>query len=744
MKTTNWRNRFCRATDASAEQVLTVIMGAMFGMVVTLIIATVQHQVVLPIVQYVIPSLIGLGFGGLAGGFWAYRRDKTRELAEHEQLLEVGVEALPLGFAFYDSNGQLTRFNQRYRAMLPTSVHLVRKGLPFETLIRNSAETVAPASGFPDVHSYLTERLDAPGKHQKVWTHRQSTGRWVTMTEHPASNGGFISIIVDITEQKEAEQAQKEGADRYRELFQNSPVPFHEEDWSAVYAILKGLDIDRDATVLQAHVDAHPEIALQLYDATKIRNASDAMLKLYGSASMAEFEAEMRGCDAEPEELAGCIGGMIALFCGERETQYEAKDTTHDGVLIQTRVRFVLPKASRDNWQQVLVSVDDITEWKAAEAQFQKAQRLDAIGKLTGGFAHDFNNLLAIIMGNLELLRDDVRETTQLRLIDASLGATSRGADLIKNMLSFARKARLEPQMVDLNALVKEMEDWAGRALPATIKLETRLAVGLKQVRADPTSTESALLNLLLNARDAMVDGGTLTIETKNTCLDPDQCDETFPELEPGNYVVLTVTDTGTGISPSDLSHIFDPFFTTKPPGAGSGLGLSMIDGFMRQSGGTLRVSSEPGKGATFKLFFKAPKMRAEAVRTTSPSQDLPAMTQHRVLVVEDEPEVRNVVAAMLQRAGCEVTTAATGDAALELFEADPRFDLLVTDVVMPGTLQGPALGVALRKQVPDLKIIFMSGYADETAFPADLREQGDPCLAKPIERQDLLRALVK
>lgn len=371
-----------------------------------------------------------------------------------------------------------------------------------------------------------------------------------------------------------------------------------------------------------------------------------------------------------------------------------------------------------------------------------QAQKNESIGLLTGGVAHDFNNLLAIIMGNLELLRDDLSDAEQISLIDAGIGATKRGADLTRSMLAFARKARLTPEVVDLNRLVSETRNWSGRTLPASIAVETSLLAGLWQTKADPGSTESALLNLILNARDAMPDGGKLTLETANVRVDQRYVDTRQEQLELGRYVMLAVSDTGEGIEPAAMAQIFEPFYSTKPPGSGSGLGLSMIQGFMNQSGGSVQVYSEPGVGTTFKLYFKALGPDIKKPRIEPPEGYIHAPNGQRILVAEDEVEVLAIIVATLEKAGYAVVSARTGDEACAIFEADPHFDLLLTDIVMPGTLQGTTLGSALRQLVPGLPVVFMSGYANEAAVHGNGLRPEDTRLMKPVTRADLLAAI--
>ncbi len=393
----------------------------------------------------------------------------------------------------------------------------------------------------------------------------------------------------------------------------------------------------------------------------------------------------------------------------------------------------------------------DVTEQveKERELEHQKevsdrAHKQQSIGQLTGGVAHDFNNLLAVIMGNLELLRDDLVDPVMIEKVDAGINATKRGADLTRSMLAFAKKARLQPQPINLNALVSETRNWAGRTLPKSIEIETSLLAGLWTIEADPASTESALLNLILNARDAMPDGGKLTIETANIRIEQPYLDARNVEIQPGRYTMLAVSDTGLGIPAEHLSQIFEPFFTTKAPGSGSGLGLSMIQGFMEQSGGTAQVYSEPGEGTTFKLYFPAKNRDlGRNAERQPPAPNLPSGNLN-ILLVEDEEDVRTVLAAVIDRAGYHVTQARSGDEALEIFEATPEFDLLVTDIVMPGSLQGTGLSKALRQLKPSLPVVFMSGYASEATVHGNGLRPEDIRLMKPVQRREFLSAVVE
>jgi PAS domain S-box-containing protein len=402
---------------------------------------------------------------------------------------------------------------------------------------------------------------------------------------------------------------------------------------------------------------------------------------------------------------------------------------------------------------RVLVKAIVLDATREVEAQLQlekereisrNAQKIESIGQLTGGVAHDFNNLLAVILGNLELLRDFDEPNLEKELIETAITATLKGADLTKNMLAFARKAPLMPVKLDLNKVVRETKNWIGRTLPESVIVETSLLAGLWPVEADRASLESALLNLTLNARDAMEGKGNLTIETANVRIDQTYVDARQEELVPGRYVLMAVSDTGSGIPDEVLSSIFEPFFTTKNIGEGSGLGLSMTFGFMRQSGGTIQVYTELGKGTTFKLYFPASTTQRDEPITPLVGNYGVANKSGKLLLAEDEAAVRETLVRTLELSGYQVMATATGDAAFAAFEADPTFDLLLTDIVMPGKLQGTDLAKSLRERWPALPIIFMSGYANEATVHGNGLRPEDIRMMKPVQRVDLLTAVRK
>lgn len=427
--------------------------------------------------------------------------------------------------------------------------------------------------------------------------------------------------------------------------------------------------------------------------------------------------------------------------------------TTTDGTRkwIEGRGHPVRLGNGKTRWDNFIV---DITSMRNSEEEAQQqaeiarqAQKQESIGQLTGGVAHDFNNMLAVIRGNLEMLHEDllaeeVADDERIEFIESAITAAERGGDLTKKMLSFARRARLQPELLNINEIVKELEGWTSRTMPATIETNFISGENLPDIRVDRSSTASALLNLIVNARDAMPNGGRLTIETYCEELTAERVAHWEDRVEPGAFVVLSVADTGEGITRELLDHIFDPFFTTKGPGAGSGLGLSMVHGFVKQSGGAIRVDSRAGEGARFRLYFKA--QRDSVADVTKPTLAKPVEVQQalRILIAEDEDEVRKVLVTTLRRLGHKVESAPDGDSAFALFRAQPDFDLLLTDMVMPGTLQGTGLARAVHKIDPKFPVIFMSGYASDSATLAANLRPHDQRLTKPVTRSQLIEAI--
>ena len=379
-------------------------------------------------------------------------------------------------------------------------------------------------------------------------------------------------------------------------------------------------------------------------------------------------------------------------------------------------------------------------ELRASEDQLRQSQKLDAIGQLTGGVAHDFNNLLTGISGSLEILQTRLARgqfTDVDRFISAAQGASKRAAALTHRLLAFSRRQTLDPKPTNANRLIEGMEDLVRRTVGPSIEVETVLAEDLWITLCDASQLENSVLNLCINARDAMPDGGKLTIETANTSLDGRAARE--KDMAAGQYVMVCVTDTGIGMAPDVIERAFDPFYTTKPMGQGTGLGLSMTYGFAKQSGGQVRIYSEVGKGTTMRIFL--PRHAGEEDAESLPAQltEAPrAQAGETVLIVDDDEAVRMLVTEVLQELGYGAIEAADGTSGLNVLQSNARIDLLITDVGLPGGMNGRQIADAARVRRPGLKVLFITGYAENAVVRNGYLEAGMQIMIKPFTMEAL------
>ncbi|MFM0738078.1 response regulator [Paraburkholderia xenovorans] len=425
---------------------------------------------------------------------------------------------------------------------------------------------------------------------------------------------------------------------------------------------------------------------------------------------------------------------------GQCEFNEQGEPTRFPGVLIDIHERKIAEQSLRQLTETLEQRVaDSIAARALAEEQLRQAQKMEAIGSLTGGVAHDFNNVLQVINGNLQMLVADANgHPATLRRLSAATEAVKRGAKLAAHLLAFARRQPLSPTVLNPRRLLAGMGEMLHRALGETVKVETVLSDDLWHVQVDRNQLENALLNLAINARDAMQSDGTLTVRAANRLLDAGFC-RGIPELSPGEYVVFSVTDTGTGMSPEILQRAFEPFFTTKPDGHGTGLGLSMVFGFVRQSGGHTLIESDVGRGTTVSLFF--PRCREpETVETADETAAPVGGGGETILIVEDDADVRLTAVEMLAQLGYKVLTASSGDAALDFIDSDVPIDLLFTDVVMPGQVKSVELAQRAAARSPATPTLFTSGYTRDEIFHHGKLDAGVTLLSKPYRRDDLAR----
>ncbi len=438
---------------------------------------------------------------------------------------------------------------------------------------------------------------------------------------------------------------------------------------------------------------------------------------------MAEFRANV----AHAVEDAAATGFL--------ETRRRRKD----GALIDVSARWARVNDEAGEMLGIMYAVADISERKKLEGHLRQAQKMEAVGNLTGGMAHDFNNLLGVIIGNLDLLREAPSGDPDTdEYIGEALSAALRGADLTRRLLAFARRQPLQPARIDVNELIGGIVRLLARTLGEEIQITLDLNPDLWPVVVDPAQLESSLTNLATNARDAMPGGGQLIIVTGNRSLDADYAAQ-YPEVQPGDYAMVEVTDTGTGMPPETASRIFEPFYTTKETGKGTGLGLSMVFGFIKQSGGHINVYSEVGIGTTFRLYLP----RAGAGVEASPAVPPTALVRgngETVLAVEDNASLRRVVARQLTELGYRVLEAEDSQTALRILESEP-VDLLFTDIVMPGGTSGYEIAGRVLARFPQIKVVLTSGFPENRAN-GDATSRGLRLLSKPYRRDDLGRII--
>jgi PAS domain S-box-containing protein len=508
----------------------------------------------------------------------------------------------------------------------------------------------------------------------------------------------------EIAQRHAAEEGRVETEALYEAIFANSP------DYVFV------LDVTDDDRFIVA--DANPALRAVLGPDQPVRGLD-----------IADFAARNPGSGGleHCREVAGA--GQASMGRG-------LVQTAHGPRIWETTLAPLLDPRGRVH--RLVGSSRDITEREEAEAQRRKSQRLEAVGQLTGGVAHDFNNLLQVIRGNLELLALKLKGDDGARQrIDAALHGADRAAQLTRQLLAFARRQPLEPKPINLGRLVGDMSELLRRTLGETIEIETVIAGGLWNTLADPAQVESAVLNLAINARDAMAEGGRLTLEATNAVLDEAYA-RRVEDVTPGQYVLLAVSDTGAGMSEEVLSRVFEPFFTTKAEEKGTGLGLAMVYGFVKQSSGHVQISSEPGQGTTVRIYL--PRSRAKIAGTTDTPAPVAYGARERVLVVEDDPAVRAAVRAMLEELGYGCIEAADGQAALAVLEGDAQIDLLFTDVVMPGPLKSRDLVARAADLRPGLPALFTSGYTEDAIVHHGRLDEGVSLLSKPYSRDALSR----
>lgn len=469
--------------------------------------------------------------------------------------------------------------------------------------------------------------------------------------------------------------------------------------------------------------------------------ASDGLKRIFGldpeamSCSIAKWIERIH-----PDDMLSVMSHVDNLLHkGQNEWDQEYRFMRGDGSYAFVRNDGFIQRDGTGRAIRMVGSLVDISEQHLLKEQLMQSQKLEALGKLTGGIAHDFNNLLTVMLGSLEALKDGAADDVRAqRHINDAIHAIDRSTQLISQLLSYARQQPMTPQALDMERLVRDMMGMIELALGASITVKLQTDPGLWRCRADPAQFENALLNLCINARDAMPYGGHLTIRMRNSVVR--ERDLLAKQgLEPGQYVVLSVADTGHGMNAATLRAAFDPFFTTKEVGQGSGLGLSMVQGFAQQSHGLASIHSEAGKGTVVIIHLPMADTEIQAEAQTSHKPDFAQASAGRILLVEDQDIVREHVVSILEGLGYSVLPTATAIAATEILRGDHNLDLVLTDIVLPGVVSGLTLAERVRKLKPDLPVVFMSGFAELDPDAVVHLTVGKNLLHKPFRRKELI-----
>lgn len=661
------------------------------------------------------------------GGFLSLYRDITddkRREAEIErqfQLLQTIFAHFPGGIAVYDKDLRLAAWNERYAEIIGADPAAVRIGAtPLDIL--TSQARLGEFGPVEDPEAEARRRWDLYQAGKMDFSLRERpNGRTFEMRRTPLPGGGSVSIYIDVTEQKRAARELEELNATLEERIAERTAELKKARDNLVDALES---IDQNM-ILYDRDDRLVLLTRHVYD--QFQPTEDYFTV---GRTFAEIFRDLVESGTTPPPP----GQTKEQFIADRVAQHKRADGTIT-VRNLPNGRILHISEVRAQSGGIVAIGRDVTEQLKVEAQLREAQRMEAIGQLTGGLAHDLNNYLAVIMGNLDMLAERAHTDPETpRLIEGALEGAQRGADLTRSLLAFSRRQPLDPKVLDIGGRIADVTRLLNRAVGERIAIKLHVAKDLWPVKIDGAQFDSAIVNLANNARDAMPGGGTLTIDVRNS--PPGTAD-----APAGDHVVIEVSDTGAGMDAATLGKAFEPFFSTKGPGHGSGLGLSMVHGFVHQSGGTIRLSSSVGKGTAVRLFLprSAEPMAVPPKRTVSA---LPRGTES-VVLVDDNDDVRETVAEALKSLGYRVTEAESGDAALSLLEGRAgEFDLVVTDMIMPGKVDGLALGRIIRERWPKIGVLLTTGFAGETDDRVDGGAAEFSVLTKPYRKEELARMM--
>ena len=644
----------------------------------------------------------------LVGGLTLTAAMFDQRATRAEALLRDAVDSISEGFVIYDADDRLVMCNEAYRRLYHSSIAALVPGTRFEDVMRAGLASGVYVAGRGHEEAWLAERLRSHRSAQGAVEHQLAGGIWLLVTERRMRNGGTAGLRIDITRLKAAQDALIDSERRLDRAQQMAGIGSWEFDartgrrvWSKEMYRIRGVLADESAPTI---------------------------------GGLEQF--------THPDDRARFYNWLNDLQAGRRSQPIEYRITRPDG-MERIVVADGQPVTDADGTvTRVAGTLRDVTDQRRTEAQLLQAQKMETVGQLTGGLAHDFNNILGGIVGNLDLAIEGAGDgSVAARHCQRALDAALSGVELVKRLLALSRRQALHPGRTNIEAAIAGLLPLVNVTLGQRVRVRTDMTPGLWPAFTDTAQLESAILNLVVNARDAMPNGGVVDIAAANM-----QLDHPLPmvsgELPPGGYIMLTIRDTGTGMPPEVLSRAFEPFFTTKPAETGSGLGLGMVLGTMQQLGGGVAIESQPGAGTTVRLYLpRAPHDRPDATDEPTAKRALPA-GRERILMVEDNTQVRTVGSDMLRSLGYQVILATHADEALQWIDAGEAFDLLFSDVVMPGRLNGIALARELRSRNPAARILLTTGFSSPMTLEEDRVAIGADLIPKPYRRAELAVAV--
>jgi PAS domain S-box-containing protein len=647
-------------------------------------------------------GLVCLALSGLLGtAMWnlvRQRRHAKEQLAGKEAQLDAALNNMAHGLAMFDAGGRIVLCNARYGEILRLPPELARPGTMLEEVV-----AYCMANGAGEQRKALDKIFGdlAAGK-ISVQLIETADGRSLRVVDRPKPDGGWVATFEDITLQRQAERERDQNQAFLKAVIDSVPT--------AIFV--------KDARTLQY---------------VFVNNAGEKYLNAPQHALSGKTTAEVLATQTADEIALRDRAAVESRAVSTSEGH--SLDTPALGTRILNTTR--VPILDADGEPQFLLGVvEDVTERREFERQLRQAQKMDAVGQLTGGVAHDFNNILTVITSTIDILAEAVADQPVPRKITEMISqAADRGSRLTRHLLAFARKQPLRPEQINVNELILEATVLLKASLGEQIEIRTLLDQEAWEAMVDRPQLTTALLNLAVNARDAMPEGGRLTVETSNFLSHPKDHAPDW-DIPPGEYVMLAVSDTGIGIPEAIREKVFEPFFSTKGVGQGTGLGLSMVYGFVKQSGGQIRICSEEGHGTTIRVYLP----RAAGVPVTE-LPDIPSSEggNEAILVVEDDPLVRQQATRLLTGLGYKTAEAAGPAEALTMIDSGTEFDLVFTDVVMPG-MNGWQLAEQVRRRQPDARIVFTSGYTENTLVDEGRIPNGVLLLSKPYRKQELAR----